>query len=350
MDEIGHKSKEIARENSPEIVGENISTSVDGDFGLLMNPHEGPFPHLPEIISTAGEKATYTFLEFFTAKIRNPNTRRAYLTAVCKFLDWIEPRGKTLHTIDPITVAAYIESHSGAAPTVKQHLAAIKMLFNHLVVSGIIPQNPAAAVKGPRYSLTRGKTPVLDKEDAKQLLESIPTDKISGLRDRALIACMIYSFARIGAVLGMNVGDYYANGKRYWLRLLEKGGKHHEVPCHHKIEEYLDEYFEAAGIADDVKGPIFRNAAGKTNILLTTRLNQRDALCAVKRRAKACGLSERMVCNHTFRATGITAYLLNGGTLDKAQQIAAHANSQTTRLYDRSNDKMSLDEIERIQL
>ena len=333
-----------------EIIKANSIAWEGGDFDLLINQHNQSIPSLPEIITAAGDKACYKFLEFFTAKIRNPNTRRAYFLATTKFLDWMGQRGKTLKTIDPITVAAYIESHHGAAPTVKQHLAAIKMLFDHLVVSGIIPQNPAAAVKGPRYSLTRGKTPVLDRDDARRLLESIPTKTISGLRDRALIGTMIYSLARIGAVLGMNVGDYYANGKRYWLRLLEKGGKHHEVPCHHKIEEYLDEYFDAAQIIKDLKGPVFRNVAGKTNVLLTTRLNQRDALSAVKRRAKAAGLSERMVCNHTFRATGITAYLLNGGTLDKAQQIAAHANSQTTRLYDRSNDKMSLDEIERILL
>jgi site-specific recombinase XerD len=337
-------------ESELEKIDANSNSWEDGNLDLLINPHDQSFPSLPVIITAAGDKACYKFLEFFAAKIRNPNTRRAYFLATTKFLDWMAHRGKTLRTIDPITVAAYIESHPGAAPTVKQHLAAIKMLFDHLVVSGIVPQNPAAAVKGPRYSLTRGKTPVLERDDARRLLDSIPTQNISGLRDRALIGTMIYSFARIGAVLGMNVGDYYANGKRYWLRLLEKGGKHHEVPCHHKIEEYLDEYIEAARLIKDLKGPIFRNVAGKTNVLLTTRLNQRDALSAVKRRAKGAGLSERMVCNHTFRATGITAYLLNGGTLDKAQQIAAHANSQTTRLYDRSNDKMSLDEIERILL
>jgi integrase len=160
---------------------------------------------------------------------------------------------------------------------------------------------------------------------------------------------MVFSFARIGAVLGMKVEDYYQNGKRWWLRLHEKGGKFHEVPAHHNAEAYLDEYLEAAGIAGDAKGPLFRSAAGKTGTLTDRPLRRNNALDMVKRRAVSAGLSPRICC-HTFRATGITAYLEAGGTIERAQQIAAHESPKTTKLYDRTSDQITLDEIERIAI
>jgi integrase len=158
---------------------------------------------------------------------------------------------------------------------------------------------------------------------------------------------MVFSFARISAVLGMKVDDYYANGKRWWLRLHEKGGKFHEVPAHHLAEQYLDAYIQAAGIKDDPKGWLFRSAVGKTGRLTDKALNRHNAFHMVKRRAKASSVSPR-ICNHTFRATGITVYLSNKGTLEKAQHIAAHESPKTTKLYDRTSDTIDLGEIEKI--
>jgi integrase len=158
---------------------------------------------------------------------------------------------------------------------------------------------------------------------------------------------MVYSFARIGATVGMKIEDYYQSGKRCWLRLHEKGGKFHEVPAHHNAEAYLDEYIEAAGIAGDKKSPLFRTTVGKTRRLTDSAMSRSDALRMIKRRASAAGLSEK-VCCHTFRATGITAYLQNGGTIEKAQAIAAHESPRTTKLYDRTSDEINLDEVERI--
>jgi integrase/recombinase XerD len=112
-------------------------------------------------------------------------------------------------------------------------------------------------------------------------------------------------------------------------------------------EEYLDTYIAAAGIAGDRKGPIFRSAPPKSGVLTTQPLRRNNALDMVKRMAKAAGLSERTCC-HTFRATGITANLENGGTIEKVQQIAAHESVKSTKLYDRTDDQVSLDEIERI--
>jgi integrase len=158
---------------------------------------------------------------------------------------------------------------------------------------------------------------------------------------------MVYSFARIGAVVGMRVEDYYLNGRRWWIRLHEKGGKFHEVPVHHVADEYLDAYLNAAGIRAEEKSPLFRTSRGRSRKLTENGLTERDALDLVKRRAAEAGLP-RAICCHTFRATGITAYLENGGTVENAQAIAAHESPRTTKLYDRRGDQISLDEIERI--
>jgi integrase/recombinase XerD len=302
---------------------------------------------LPTLIVQAGDQASRRFIEFFAANIRNRNTREAYARAVGQFLAWCDERRLRLDTISPTAIAAYIEPHPGSKPTVKQHLAAIRMLFDWMVVGQIIPHNPAASVRGPKYVVKKGKTPVLSAEQARELLDSIDLSTRVGLRDRALIAVMVYSFARIGAVVGMNVGDYWQNGKRWWFRLHEKGGKFHEVPAHHNVEEYLDAYMEAAGIRDGLTEPLFRTAFRRTGFLTAERLTRNDALRMIKRRARAIGLP-RGTCCHTFRATGITAYLENGGTIENAQAIAAHESPRTTKLYDRTSDEITLDEIERI--
>jgi site-specific recombinase XerD len=129
--------------------------------------------------------------------------------------------------------------------TVKQKLAAVRILYDFLVVRQITSSNAAHAVRVPKYVVKKGKTPVWSRANAKTLLDSIPRGSLSGLRDRALIAAMLYSFARVSAVLKLKVDDYFHNGARRWLRLHEKGGKEHEMPVHHLLEEILNEYITA---------------------------------------------------------------------------------------------------------
>jgi integrase/recombinase XerD len=302
---------------------------------------------LPPMIARAGNAAAWRFVEFFTATIRNRNTRAAYAQAITQFFAWCEKhRVRTLEEIRPIVIAAYIENHPMAAPTVKQHLAAIRMLFDFLVTGQIVPMNPAASVRGPKHVVRRGKTPVLKADQARALLDSIKTHSIIGLRDRAIIGLMCYTFARVSAMVNMHVEDYYENGKRWWVRLHEKGGKRHEVPCHHNAESYLDAYLDAAGSRDDKKSPLFRSVDKHKKITMNP-MTRTDVLRMVKRRALAAGLPSSTCC-HTFRATGITAYLENGGTIENAQAIAAHESPRTTKLYDRTGDEISLNEVERI--
>lgn len=307
---------------------------------------------VPAIVARAGDQAARHFLEFFAATIRNKNTRMAYYRAACSFFAWCERhRIGELADIEPLHVAVYIEAlqATAAKPTVKQHLAAIRMLLDWLILGQVPAVNPAHAVRGPKHVDKRGKTPVLTAEQARALLDSIDTATVVGLRDRALMAIMTYTFARISALVAMRVEDYFANGKRWWVRLHEKGGKRHEMPARHKLEAFLDEYIKAAGIAEDKKSPLFRSALGRTGVLSAAAMNRVDAWRMVQRRAAELGMAVRIGC-HTFRATGITAYLEAGGTLENAQLMAAHQSPRTTKLYDRTGDEITLDEVERIAI
>jgi site-specific recombinase XerD len=321
--------------------------------------------------------AARRFLDFFAASIENDNTRMAYYRAVCSFFAWLDAHDiGELADMEPFHVAAYLKalkvSESGnpalrerpaSRPTVKQHLAAIRMLFDWLIVGQVLAINPAHAVRGPKHVVKRGKTPVLTEDQARRRLASIKVARLVtlpdgteaeapwlvGLRDRALIGVMVYTFARISAVVSMQVEDYFANGKRWWVRLQEKGGKRHEMPAHHKLEQFLDEYLDAAGIRGQDRTPLFRTAFGRTGILTDRPMHRVDAYQMVRRRTAEAGLKGKLGC-HVFRATGITAYLEAGGTLENAQAMAAHESPRTTKLYDRTGDEITLDEVERINI
>lgn len=309
-------------------------------------------PTVPALVANAGKRAGVRFLEFFAAQIRNPHTRRAYARAVREFLVWCESRGvASLPQVQPLHVASWIELQGReiSAPSVKQQLAAIRHLFDWLVTGQVVPVNPAASVRGPRHVVRTGKTRVLEPDEARRLLDSINATTPAGLRDRALISLMVYSFARIGAAVAMKVEDVYTQNRRLWVRLHEKGGKHHAMPTHHNLEHALAAYIDGAGLAADPKGPLFRTIGRGTGQLTRTSLPQANAHAMIRRRAQAAGIKTK-IGNHSFRATGITAYLKNGGTLEKAAAMANHASTRTTQLYDRRRDEMSLDEVERIAI
>ena len=319
-------------------------------LGVLVGPIDGPA--VPALIVGAGDAAGWRYVEFFAANIRNPHTRRAYALACSRFFAWCEDRGLRLASIRPFDVAAWVEqlqaSHS--PPGVKQQLAAVRMLFDWLVTGQIVPMNPAAAVRGPKHVVKTGKTPVLEPGEWRKLIDSIPTEIVRDLRDRALIATLTYSFARITAALGMKVEDLRPQGAGWRLRLHEKGGKYHVMPCHHALAEALHAYIAAAGIAEDRKGWLFRTSPRHDATRLTHQpMAQPDAWRMIRKRAAAAGILTP-IGNHSFRATGITAYLGNGGALEHAQEMAAHESPRTTKLYDRTKERLTQDEVERIRL
>ena len=312
-----------------------------------------PSGHLvPTLITDAGEPAGWRYIDFFTSNIRNANTRRAYARACVRFFDWCDERGLTLTAIRPFDVATYIETlhQTHTAPTVKQQLAAIRMLFDWLITGQVLPTNPAGAVRGPKHVVKTGTTPVLEGAEWRRLIDAIPTETVRDLRDRALIATLTYSFARIGAALKMKVEDLRPRGAGWTVRLHEKGGKQHAMPCHHSLAEALHAYIAAAGIAEDRKAWLFRTASGHAGTALSEHpMTQPDAWRMMRRRAVAAGIMAP-IGNHTFRATGITAYLANGGALEHAQEMAGHESPRTTKLYDRTKERLTQDEVERIRL
>lgn len=202
------------------------------------------------------KSAAKRFLEFSAANIRNPNARRAYLWADRDFANWCSANDfHEFVNVEPVHVSAYIEllGKQLAKPSAKQNLAAIRMLFDRLVVSQVVASNPAAPVRGPKYTVKKGTTPMLAQEEAREFLDKIDKSTVIGRRDRALIATMIYTFGRVGAVIKMRVAVYYTQGRRGWVRLNEKDGKRREMPRNHHLEAYLDVYINAAGVGRDFK-------------------------------------------------------------------------------------------------
>jgi site-specific recombinase XerD len=313
---------------------------------------------LPALLESSGDKIRQLVIEFLGASIENDNTRAAYMRALTRFCDFIAREGLTrVQDIRPLDVAAYLRSlkHAGTAvPTQKQHMAAIRGLFDYLVSRGALDANVALSVKAPKQSVTKGKTPILTADEAGEMLRSIETSTITGLRDRALIGLMAFTFARVSAACAIDVGDVFHQHRRVWVRLHEKNDKVHDMPCHHTLEHYLTEYIDAAGLNADPKAPLFQALQHRPygrgpEVLSGKRLSRVKAWEMVQRRAQAAHM-QTDVCNHTFRGTGITAYLENGGTLEKARQMAAHASTRTTQLYDRREDRVTLDEVVKINI
>jgi site-specific recombinase XerD len=314
----------------------------------LLAPRHSPA--LPAAIIDAGGHAQKRFVEFFTAQIRNANTRAAYYHACAQFLAWIHAVKLDLASVEPVHVAAYIEQLGAvrSAPTVKQHLAALRHLFDYLVIGQIVSFNPAAAVRGPKHSVREGKTPILSADDARTLFAQFDPSVLSDVRDRALIGVMVYSFARVSAVVKLRVRDYTRQGVRAWFLLDEKGGKQHKVPAHHQAAEYVEDYLTLTGLSDQRDGPLFRSLSHRGKALSDRPLLRGNVFHMVRRRMLAAGLTGDFGC-HSFRGTGITNFLENGGVLETAARIAGHASTKTTQLYDRRQQAVDQAEVERIR-
>lgn len=298
----------------------------------------------------AGLHAANETLLFLTAHIRNQNTRRAYHQAISRFVAWCAARRVELRQLTAPLIAAYLDELKATLrpPSVKVHTAAIKHWCSKLVLGHVLPFSPATDVRGERYSQRVGKTPRLRAREAKQLLGCIDASTLQGARDRALIALLLYSFARVGAALQMRVADYRGAGTQGATFLLhEKGGKEHSVPAHHKACEYLDAYLVLSGLAGQARAPLWQGM--RQGKLTGKPLTQARACEMVKRRCQAAGLGSEFG-NHSFRATGITLFRESGGDLRVAQQLAGHADIKTTAIYDHSFEDLQRAEVERVQL
>lgn len=304
----------------------------------------------PLLVEKGGSAAQFAWEEFIYGKIRNPHTRAAYERAIRRFLSHCETLKKQLPTVSPRDVGSYLDQQTYAPATKKLHLSAIRHFFDTLVTRHVIILNPAHSVRGERLQVVEGKTPEITVSQARILMQSLDTHHVVGLRDRAIIAIMIYTAARVGAIAALRRGDFYDIGDQYCLRFAEKGGKSREIPVRHDLQQFIKEYLTEGGMNFTEKSkPLFRTTIRKTKKLTQNPMAAGDMARMVKRRMRDAGLPLRL-SPHSFRVTTITDLLSQGVPLEDVQNLAGHADPRTTRLYDRRNRQVSRNIVERISV
>jgi site-specific recombinase XerD len=305
---------------------------------------------LPAIVSEAGPAAQFAWEEFIYGTLRNGHTRAAYGRATRRFLNWCEIQGYLLHQVSPAHVGQYLDQLPDSVASKKVYLAAIRHLFDILVNRHAVILNPAASVRGERHQVVEGKTPEISVAQARQLLAGIDTANVVGLRDRAIVAILIYTAARIGAVARLRRKHFYDTGEQFCLRFIEKGGKSREIPVRHDLQVFIQEYLDKAGIGSiPPESPLFRTAVRRTKHLTENGMTASDMGRMVKRRMRAVGLPARL-SPHSFRVTTITDLLSQGVPLEDVQNLAGHADPRTTRLYDRRQRRVTRNIVERISI
>lgn len=314
-------------------------------------PSIDPSGTLPALIAEAGTAAGFAWDEFFNACIRNPHTRTAYRRAVKRFLLWSEPKGVPLARITPGMVGTYFNQLQGSPAKRKLHLAALRAFFDALVIRHVVSLNPAASVRGERYQVIEGKTPEITIEQARTLMKSINTATTVGLRDLAIIAVLIYTAARAGAVARLCHKHFTHDGSQWTLRFEEKGGKSREIPVRHDLQELLLDYLKAAEPEGKAPGdmPLFHSAFRNTGRLTGNAITGLDICRMVKRRLKDAGLPSRL-SPHSFRVATVTDLLTQGVPLESVQYLAGHADPRTTRLYDRRQKAVTRNTVEKISI
>jgi site-specific recombinase XerD len=305
---------------------------------------------MPATIDAHGPAARFAWEEFFLGEIRNAHTRRNYLHAVRRFLVWTEARGIELPHIAPAHVGAYLDESTASAPTKKLHLAAIRAFFDRLVLRHIVVLNPAQSVRGPKHATVEGRTPEIGAAQVRQLLGSIDSADVVTCRDRALIATLLYTAARIGAVVRLRGRDIIRDEATWSIRFHEKGGKQREIPVRDDLRQLLSAYLSLAGaVTWPADAPLFRSAIGKTKSLSDRPLTPGDACRMLKRRLRRAELPSRL-SPHSFRVAVITDLLQHGASLEDVQNLAGHADPRTTRLYDRRQRQVTRNLVERITI
>jgi site-specific recombinase XerD len=306
---------------------------------------------IPAMVNEHGTAARFAWEEWLCGAIRNPHTRKAYVKAVTDFFRWVEPQGVTLVGISPGLVGRYLSQHPGSVPTRKLALAALRACFDVMVVRHVMILNPAASVRGEKHQDVEGKTPEATVAQLRSLLGSIETASAIGKRDKAVIATLIYTAARAGAVARLKRKDLIFEGEQWVLRFEhEKGGKSRQIPVRHDLQIILLDYAESVGPTARLgSSPLLQSIDGLTGNLTGRPLSGIDINRLVKRRLSAAGLPTRL-SPHSFRVATITDLLSQGVPLEDVQYLVGHSDPRTTRLYDRRQKKVSRNIVERISV
>jgi integrase/recombinase XerD len=324
--------------------------SVAPESSLPETSTRSDADHVPTIVSEAGSAARFAWEEFLFGRIRNEHTRRAYRRAILSFLDWCDDHGLKLHQIAPRDVGVYLDGSARSTASKKVDLAALRHFFDQLVTRHVVVLNPAASVRAERLVVVEGKTPEITVEQARALLASVDTSHAVGLRDRAIIATLIYTAARVGALARLRRSDFYDSGDQYCFRFTEKGGKSREIPVRHDLQWHLIEYLVTADLMDSrPQTPLFLSAVRRTKRFSRSGMTAGDIGRMVKRRMRDAGLPTRL-CPHSFRVATVTNLLEQNIPLEDVQHLAGHADPRTTRLYDRRQRRVTRNIVERISI
>jgi len=308
-----------------------------------------PFDLVAGTSESTRAKTAEAFLELLGARVRNPNARSAYRVAWRSFWDFCSARELELGNVMAYHVASWLDQHPGSRSTQRQHLAAVRLLFDSLMMRGVVEYNPAARARPPRLVRESSQTPVFEEAEIVAFLDSMSLESLKDIRDKAIFCVLLYSWCWVSALINLSVADYYERGGTRWLRFQEKRGKDHEVPVHSRAKEAVDLWLERSYLATNPSAPLFPSFGKNRETLNWRRLDRRSVLKLVEKRARNSGILKR-VCCHSFRATGVTQYMNWGDTIEIAQRIAGHTSPSTTRIYDRSRDQLTLQEIERVQI
>jgi integrase/recombinase XerD len=321
---------------------------------LELNQQEGgslaaSVTQLPHTVELAGAQGKFAWEEFFSGQIRNKHTRAVYLYAVKRFLAWIEPQEPELSRITPGMVGRYFDQLALAVPSKKLHMSAIRGFFDVMVQRHVCFLNPALSVRMERYSVIEGRTPEITTDQARALLQSIDLNSPADYRDKALIATLIFTAARAGAIAKLQIRDFINEGTQFSLRFHEKGGKQRNIPVRHDLQTLLNSYLDTidpARIGKDV--PLFRTLSRK-GVLSYSRVSGIDICRMVKRRLLAAGLPTN-ISPHSFRSCAATDLLLQGVALEDVQYLLGHSDARVTRLYDRRQQRVTRNIVERISV
>jgi integrase/recombinase XerD len=305
---------------------------------------------LPLLIRKYGTAAETAWHDFFSGQIPNNNTRAAYTRALVRFLDWCDQHGRDLQRVMPGDVGDYFRQHPGSTSTKKVHLAALRKFFNLLVERHICLINPAAVAQLERLTVVEGKTPQITPAQIQRLVGALPNSTLAGKRDRAIIAILSFTGARAGAVAKLRRQDFYYVDMQWMLHFDEKGGKSREIPVRHDLEGIMFDYVRAAGLEENPgKSPLLRTAVRKENRLTDAGMTANDVCRMVKRRIRKAGLPANLSA-HSFRVAVATDLFDQGVDTKDIQQLLGHSDPRTTRLYDRTDRKVTRNLVERIRI
>src|SRR5208337_2365775 len=188
-----------------------------------------------DLISGSSEskraKISETLLNILEGRVRNSNTRKAYKAAWRSFFEFCSEYKLELDRVKPYHFGLWLKRHTGSVATQRQHLAAVRLLFDHLLEKGVVDINPAARAKPPRLERESAHTAVFEQNEIKAFLEAIKLDSLIDKRDKALCSVLLYGWARVSAVVTLRVEDYYERKGRVGFGFTKSAGKFMRYRC-----------------------------------------------------------------------------------------------------------------------